>query len=386
MIEMKKITINIFVTLILILFINFPCVAALNDPFTYNKLSANLYCNDYQIDLSKFPLIDICDEVTIRNVTYVSSDFTDIFEVLRLYSGYNFGNPEFYTKDYLEQSREWMSRAELEANMLYRYGVRETGTIYNDKKNRSLYFDMDRKLSGFIKTVTCGENYYINVRSFYVSTHGYDEILERVIEKSAINEYDPGFSVAPVIYPEVNENYSFHDNKGEYDMEKSHRQRIIHDGVSLLPDSVSRLLPEENYWVYEYGDINDWRNIEKSSYYTPLKLTYEAIGCAVISDDEKQNYFIYSQDYLEESPNWKSIEKMQGIFAALGKLTGKTVTLRYDENEKCLYFENEAESVGITAAAFDENAYVRVSDATEAYKKLANTNITSPNTAITGSF
>ncbi|MDR1689722.1 MAG: hypothetical protein LBS21_14105 [Clostridiales bacterium] len=383
---MKKITINIFVTLILILFINFPCVAALNDPFTYNKLSANLYCNDYQIDLSKFPLIDICDEVTIRNVTYVSSDFTDIFEVLRLYSGYNFGNPEFYTKDYLEQSREWMSRAELEANMLYRYGVRETGTIYNDKKNRSLYFDMDRKLSGFIKTVTCGENYYINVRSFYVSTHGYDEILERVIEKSAINEYDPGFSVAPVIYPEVNENYSFHDNKGEYDMEKSHRQRIIHDGVSLLPDSVSRLLPEENYWVYEYGDINDWRNIEKSSYYTPLKLTYEAIGCAVISDDEKQNYFIYSQDYLEESPNWKSIEKMQGIFAALGKLTGKTVTLRYDENEKCLYFENEAESVGITAAAFDENAYVRVSDATEAYKKLANTNITSPNTAITGSF
>ncbi|MDR1688114.1 MAG: hypothetical protein LBS21_05825 [Clostridiales bacterium] len=383
---MKKIIINIFVTLILILFINFPCVAALNDPFTYNKLSANLYCNDYQIDLSKFPLIDICDEVIIRNVTYVSSDLTDIFEVLKLYSGYNFGNSEFYTKDYLEQSREWMSRAELEANMLYQRGVRESGIIYYDKKNRSLYFNMDRKLSSFIKTVTCGENYYVNVRSFYTMTHGYDEILERVIEKSAINEYDPGFSVAPVIYPEVNGDYLFHDNKGEYDMEKSHRQRIIYDGVSLLPGSEVPELPEENHWAYDYGDINDWRNGEKSSHYIPLKLTYEAIGCAVINDDEKQNYFIYSEDYLRENPNWKSIEKMQGIFAALSKLTGKKVTLRYDENEKCLYFENEAESIGITAVAFDENAYVRVSDATEAYKKLANTDIKSPNTAIISGF
>jgi glutathione synthase/RimK-type ligase-like ATP-grasp enzyme len=121
------------------------------------------------------------------------------------------------------------------------------------------------------------------------------------------------------------------------------------------------------------------------SYYIPLQLTYEALGYAVITDDEKQNYFIYSEDNLRENPNWKSIEKMQGIFAALGKLTGNVVTLRYEENEKCLYFENEAESIGIPAA-FSENAYVRVSDAVEAYKKLANTDIKIPNTAFISSF
>ncbi|MDR1690081.1 MAG: hypothetical protein LBS21_15980, partial [Clostridiales bacterium] len=57
-------------------------------------------------------------------------------------------------------------------------------------------------------------------------------------------------------------------------------------------------------------------------------------------------------------------------YVTLGKLTGKDVTLRYDEDERKLYFENEAQSIGVTSAAFGENAYVRVNDAMSAYKNI----------------
>jgi hypothetical protein len=64
---------------------------------------------------------------------------------------------------------------------------------------------------------------------------------------------------------------------------------------------------------------------------------------------------------------------MQNIFSALANFTEKNVTVKYDENEKKLFFENESVTYSVEAAAFGKNAYVRISDAVNVYKKISDT-------------
>jgi hypothetical protein len=359
----------VFMAKFLVLLISVPCIAQ-EINFTHKQLTSNLYCNDFQVDLSKYPLIDICDEITKRKVAYVNENLLEIYEILKIYNRITSVDTKFYTKEYLEKSSEWMSRAEFEANMRYQFKVTESIGLYYNKKFRALYFSGTVRGGSYLETVSCGDNYYFNTTDFYVHVRGYDAILDRVIEKKAINEYEPGTSFIPVIYPDANEDFSYYDDGIAYDIRSNRRMELVKNDVLLHPDSPFLM---QKYKIYERFNANDKNNYDFTSYYIPLQLTYEALGYAVMNDAEKQNYFIYSEDYLKESPNWKSIEKMQNIFAALGKLTGKNVTLRYDENEKILFFENEAESVGVATAAFVENSYVRVTDAMDAYKRIANT-------------
>jgi hypothetical protein len=347
-----------------------PC-AAQENVIPHEILSANLYCNDYQINLSKFPLVDVYTETDSSGGTFISSKLLAINEILNLYTAFNKHILEFFSEEYLYQSDRWMSRAEFEANMIHHYRRHETGSLYYDKKLRSLYYSSNPRISGSAFTVSCGENYYVERSSFNIVTIGYEEVLDRAIEKGDILEYEPGFSFIPVIYPDVNPDYSPREKTVVYDLAERIRGRIEKDGVLINTKNTPKY--EDGFIFYYYYENGKDLDLNNSSYYLPLHYTSEALGYAVMNDAEKKNYFIYSEDYLEENLSWKSIEKMQGIFAALGKLTGKNVTLRYDENDKSLYFENETETVGVPAAAFTENAYVRLSDAMEAYKKIANT-------------
>ncbi|MDR1688126.1 MAG: hypothetical protein LBS21_05890, partial [Clostridiales bacterium] len=155
--------------------------------------------------------------------------------------------------------------------------------------------------------------------------------------------------------------FSF-DSDLEYGIERK-TKLVIHKGDEIR---------KKDHWMYGLYNVNGSEEIDANNHYYPLELVYETIGYAVISDAEKQNYFIYSEDYLKDNSDWKSVEKLQNWFTSFGELFSENAKLRYDENEDILYFENETESVGIPVAAFDENAYVRVSDAVEAFKKVAN--------------
>jgi hypothetical protein len=263
--------------------------------------------------LSNYPLIDICDDITKQEVTYVSKTLLEIYEILNLYIRTSSDHTKFYTGDYLEQSDEWMSRAEFEANMYYRFKTRETSGLYYDEKIRLLFYS-GGSINAYIYTVSCGNNYYFDIQDFYVDVYNYREILDRVIEKDVINEYEPGTSFEPVIYPNETEDFFYHDDDIVYELRTHRRMELEKNDVLLHPDS-SFLM--QKYKIYERFNANDEHNYDFASYYIPLQLTYEALGFAVISDAEKQNYFIYSEDYLIESPNWKSIEKTQNIFAAL---------------------------------------------------------------------
>ncbi|MDR1689721.1 MAG: hypothetical protein LBS21_14100 [Clostridiales bacterium] len=303
--------------------------------------------------------------------TFISVKLLAINEILLLYSDYDRYPCEFFTKEYLYQSNEWMSRAEFEANMKYQYRTHEKSDLYFDKRVRSLYYSNNPRLSGHPLTLSCGEDYYVERASFNIVARGYEKVLDRAIKKGDVSEYEPGFSFIPVIYPDVNPDYSPREKTVVYDLAERVRGRIKKDNVLLNTENTPKY--EDGFKFFYYYENGKDLDLKNSSYYLPLHYTSEALGYAVINDAEKKNYFIYSEDYLEENLNWKSIEKMQGIFAALGKLTGNNVTLRYDENDKSLYFENEAETVGVPAAAFSEKAFVRLTDAMSAYKKIANT-------------
>jgi hypothetical protein len=346
-----------------------PCTCEPVSSATHNKLAANLYCNDYQIDLSAFPLIDICDEVTGDDVTYVSVKLLDIYEILEVYNNYNSKYMSFYTSEFLSQAYRWISRAEFEAEVLYISGEYDHKGLYYDEMSRHLYYAENPERGDDVVVVSCGENYYVDVATMIGTTPGYSKMYDRIVDSSHFQEYEPGFSVVPVIYPAVNKEFLHHDDI-DYDIAKKTVLEIISNGEELYPDGVNK---DNRLWMYEYFDVNNRENFETNSYYVPLKLTYETAGYAVISDDEKQNYFIYSEEYIKENPDWKTVDKMQNIFSALAKFTGKNVTVKYDENEKKLFFENESVTDSVEAAAFGKNAYVRISDAVNVYKKISYT-------------
>ncbi|MDR1688115.1 MAG: hypothetical protein LBS21_05830, partial [Clostridiales bacterium] len=216
---MKKITFVCFFVF-LILLIASPCAASESgsEPeFTYNQLSANLYCNDYQIDLSRYPLLEICDEITEHDVVYVSAGLHAINEILELYELYRYSDRAFYTRDYLDQSDKWMSRAEFEANL--KFHLRENQkTLYYDEGNHEVFYDAGSRASVYIRTLSCGEDYYIDKEWFLKYTNNLEEIMAGVIDKTKITNYNPGYSFVPVIYPNVNEDFFCKEDGKEYDL------------------------------------------------------------------------------------------------------------------------------------------------------------------------
>jgi hypothetical protein len=367
---MKKAIVTGWLLVLLVFSLSLQCSAEPVNDFSYNILSANLYCNDLQIDLSKFPLIDISDEITEGGVTYASSSLLDIYEILGIYYGHDTSFMWFCTKEYLEKFGLWISRAEFEAEILYITGEYDHKGLYYDNKLRRLHYAEDPSLNDKLYVVSCGENYYVFSgglfsNSAYFNSRNisniYYKIFDRKVDKSHFKEYDVGFSSVPVTYPNTNKDFSF-DSDLEYGIVRKTKLEIYKG------DEIRK----KNHWMYGLSNVNGSEEIDANNLYVPLEVVYETIGYAVISDAEKQNYFIYSEDYLKENPDWKSVDKLRNMFTLLGNLSGKNATLRYDDNEDILYFESEAESVGVPAAAFGENAYVRVADAIEAYKKIAN--------------
>jgi hypothetical protein len=64
-----------------------------------------LYCNGYQIDISQYPLLNVYGEPGEPDIVYISEKNYSVMEILGLYIDYN----EFYTRDYLEKNRGWIT-------------------------------------------------------------------------------------------------------------------------------------------------------------------------------------------------------------------------------------------------------------------------------------
>ena len=359
---MKKIQKTIILSIISIIIIlsSVPCTVHGIDNDSA-LMDYKLYCNGYQIDISQYPLLNVYGESGEPDIVYISEKNYSVMEILGLYIDYN----EFYTRDYLEKSDEWISRAELEAKR-NKDGV-YPHIVYDAKKRGFRVSNL--KYTYYIKTAISGNDAYVLKSSLYknVSNSGTvsDARMERMmgtdIDGYDISDYTSEFSFKPIIEPEYDEDFL---PKGDvlnktYELYKIEGEKITKDGKAVGEEDFIGMS------LYDGNGVDYWR--DAYSWYLPLQFTYETLGFAVIFDTANKTVFIYSKEYLEKNRGWITVERAVKLASVFSKAKKDDIDVQYDKDGGQLVMKNggstvapPVKAVALPVVVFDDVAYVKI--------------------------
>ncbi|MDR1689427.1 MAG: hypothetical protein LBS21_12570 [Clostridiales bacterium] len=342
-------------------------------------LDYKLYCEDRQINLSTYPLLNVFNESGEPNI-YIAVNFYSIPELLGYYTiNFPYGRIEYYTRGYLEETGEWISRADAEET--YKLHKRAPGTMsefkyYEGDHSFSFYYTSIPALNEF-KTASRGRDGYIKLDSFiYYLTDSRGNPPETLYKSDQPDKYrQQGVTFEEIIYPNSKDSFTptkrlemdYHIVNNDRKMSNRLNDEPIGDEFDMFYISAeTNKSPDGNSTRIALSILNS----NYSPYYVNLKATYESLGCAVITDAANKTVFIYSQSFLDRSPNWVSKDDAERLISIDNILNKGKSEITMDFTTDSLILKTATASVTVNTVVANKEPFVKSSDFKNALKKL----------------